>query len=83
MSDNKNFKQEDDAHSEAKAEQLEEQYVLSDNSTPAQADVGANFFDDYLCSYEYFLYYNSIKSVNPKLPKPLYNPIINYLKESF
>ena len=74
MSNNKNFKHEDNTHSEAKAEEQEEQYVLSDNSTPAEADVGTNFFDDYLHSKNYFLYYNSIKPVDPRLPIPLYNP---------
>lgn len=74
MSDNKNFKHEDNTHSEAKAEEQEEQYVLYYNSTPAQADVGANFFDDYLCSKDYFLFYNSMRPVNPRLPKPLYRP---------
>jgi hypothetical protein len=40
--------------------------------------------DDYIGSYNYFIYYNSIKPKNPHLPKPTYKPKPNldFIKES-
>ncbi len=30
--------------------------------------------DDYISSYNYFVFYNSLKPVDPRLPKPTYKP---------
>ena len=40
--------------------------------------------DDYIGSYNYFIYYNSIKPVDPRLPKPTYKPKPNleFIKET-
>ena len=83
MSENKNFKKEDDSHSKKKAEEPEEQKEQRHNSAPAQEDVYAVDNDDYLCSYNYFLFYNSVNPVDPRLPKTLYRPNINYLKNFY
>ena len=39
--------------------------------------------DDYISSYNYYIYYNSIKPKNPHLPKPTYKPKPNldFIKE--
>ena len=39
--------------------------------------------DDYISSYNYFIYYNSIEPKDPRLPKPTYQPKPNmeFLKE--
>ena len=51
----------------------------------------AETFDDqeepdnnYIASYNYYLYYNSIKPVDPRLPKPTYTPKPNleFIRES-
>jgi hypothetical protein len=31
-------------------------------------------FQDYVQSYNYYIYYHSIKPKDPRLPKPLYKP---------
>ena len=40
--------------------------------------------EDYIGSYNYFIYYNSIKPVDPRLPKPTYKPKPNldFIKET-
>ena len=40
--------------------------------------------EDYISSYNYFIYYNSIKPPDPRLPKPTYKPKPNldYIKET-
>ena len=40
--------------------------------------------NDYIASYNYYLYYNSIKPVDPRLPKPTYTPKPNleFIRES-
>ena len=40
--------------------------------------------EDYIGSYNYFLYYNSIKPVDPRLPKPTFKPKPNldFIKET-
>ena len=85
MSENKNFKKEDDNHSAKKAEESEEQNEREHNSASAQEDVYVDAVDsdDYFRSYNYFLYYNSIKPIDPRLPKPLYRSNNNYLKDFF
>ncbi len=83
MSENKNFKKEDDSYSSKKAEESEEQNERGHNSASAQEDVDVVDNDDYLSSFNYFVFYNSIKPVDPRLPKPLYRPNNNYLKVFF
>jgi hypothetical protein len=38
---------------------------------------------DYISSYNYYIYYNSIKPRDPRLPKPLYKPSpdLEFIKE--
>ena len=40
--------------------------------------------EDYISSYNYFIYYNSIKPVDPRLPKPTFKPKPNldFIKET-
>jgi len=53
-------------------------------SAPAEEFADTDESDDYLSSYNYFIYYNSIKPVDPRLPKPTYKPKPNleFIKES-
>ena len=53
-------------------------------SAPAEDFTDTDESDDYLSSYNYFIYYNSIKPVDPRLPKPTYKPKPNldYIRES-
>lgn len=39
--------------------------------------------EDYISTYNYFIYYNSIKPRDPRLPKPTYTPMpdIDFIKE--
>ena len=53
-------------------------------SAPAEEFNDTEDNDDYIGSYNYFIYYNSIKPKNPHLPKPTYKPKPNldFIKES-
>ena len=54
-------------------------------SAPAVEDIGnEEENDNYISSYNYYLYYNSIKPVDPRLPKPTYTPKPNleFIRES-
>ena len=97
MSDNMNFKKEDDSHPEKKSEEPAEpnrpKHIFRKNlrndpmrskSAPAEEFADAEETDDYISSYNYFIYYNSIKPVDPRLPKPTYKPKPNldFIKES-
>ena len=92
-----NFKKEDDSHPEKKSEDPAEpnrpKHIFRKNirndplrskSAPAEEFADAEETDDYLSSYNYFIYYNSIKPADPRLPKPTYKPKPNldFIKES-
>ena len=50
---------------------------LTSKSDPGQEfndTIESNETGDYISSYQYFLFYNSIKPVDPLLPKPTYKP---------
>ena len=53
-------------------------------SAPAEELEEADDTEDYISSYNYFIYYNSIKPADPRLPKPTYKPKPNldFIKES-
>ena len=57
---------------------------LRSKSAPAEEFDDKEETDDYLSSYNYFIYYNSIKPVDPRMPKPTYKPKPNldFIKES-
>ena len=97
MSDNMNFKREDDSHPEKKSEDPDEpnrpKHIFRKNmrsdplrskSAPAEEFADVEDTDDYLSSYNYFIYYNSIKPADPRIPKPTYKPKPNldFIKES-
>ena len=52
-------------------------------SAPAEEFNDIDESDDYIGSYNYFIYYNSLKLADPRLPKPTYKPKTNlyYIKE--
>ena len=58
--------------------------LLRSKSAPAEElnEMGEN--DDYIGSYNYFIYYNSMKCPDPRMPKPTYKakPNLDYIKES-
>ena len=97
MSDNMNSKKEDDSHPKQKSEDPAEpnrpKHIFRKNlrndplrskSAPAEELADTDETDDYLSSYNYFIYYNSIKPADPRLPKPTYKPKPNldFIKES-
>lgn len=97
MSDNMNSKREDDSHPEKKSEDPEEpnrpKHIFRKNirndplrskSAPAEEFGDVEDTEDYLSSYNYYIYYNSIKPSDPRLPKPTYKPKPNldFIKES-
>ena len=53
-------------------------------SAPVEELGEADDTEDYISSYNYFIYYNSIKPADPRLPKPTYKPKPNldFIKES-
>jgi hypothetical protein len=57
---------------------------LRSKSAPAEEFSNTDETEDYLSSYNYFIYYNSIKPNDPRLPKPTYKPKPNldFIKES-
>ena len=56
---------------------------LRSKSAPAEEFNDIDESDDYIGSYNYFIYYNSIKPADPRLPKPTYKPKPNleFIKE--
>ena len=96
MSDNMNFKKgEGDAEKdlEESGELLRPKHIFRKNqkndplrskSAPAEEFSNIDETEDYLSSYNYFIYYNSIKPNDPRLPKPTYKPKPNldFIKES-
>ncbi len=97
MSDNMNFKNEGDSQPEKKSEEPGEpsrpKHIFRKNirndplrskSAPAEEYADTDETDDYLSSYNYFIYYNSLKPVDPRVPKPTYKPKPNldFIKES-
>ena len=57
---------------------------LRSKSAPAEEFSNTDETEDYLSSYNYFIYYNSIKPNDPRIPKPTYKPKPNldFIKES-
>ena len=58
--------------------------LLRSKSAPAEEFTNeTDDTEDYISSYNYFIYYNSIKPADPRLPKPTYRPKPNldYIKE--
>ena len=53
-------------------------------SAPIEETSDSGETNEYLSSYNYYIYYNSIKPKDPRLPKPLYKPQPNlaYIKET-
>ena len=53
-------------------------------SAPVEELAETDDTEDYISSYNYFIYYNSIKPADPRLPKPTYKPKPNldFIKES-
>lgn len=53
-------------------------------SAPIEETSDGEQNDDYLSSYNYYIYYNSITPRNPHMPKPTYkpNPNLAFIKES-
>ena len=60
---------------------------IGSKTAPIETDTDFNFDvdnnEDYISTYNYFIYYNSIKPRDPRLPKPTYKqmPDIEYIKE--
>ena len=56
---------------------------LRSKSAPAEEFNDIDESEDYIGSYNYFIYYNSIKPADPRLPKPTYKPKPNldFIKE--
>jgi len=96
MSDNMNFKKgegDTENNPEESGELHRPKHIFRKNqkndplrskSAPAEELSNTDETDDYLSSYNYFIYYNSIKPNDPRLPKPTYKPKPNldFIKES-
>ena len=57
---------------------------MRSKSAPAEEFTETDDTEDYISSYNYFIYYNSIKPADPRLPKPTYKPKPNldFIKET-
>ena len=60
---------------------------IGSKTAPIETDTDFNFDvdnnEEYISTYNYYIYYNSIKPRDPRLPKPTYKPMpdIDYIKE--
>ena len=96
MAENKDFekgegdqkKETEDQVTPQRPKQIFRKYKKNDpsrsKSAPADQFTGeAEENEDYISSYNYFIYYNTIKPKNPHLPKPTYKPKPNldFIKE--
>jgi hypothetical protein len=92
---NKNNLQQDDESQKNKEElitlhrpkHIKKKHLLDlerSKSAPIEETNDGEQNDDYLSSYNYYIYYNSIKPRNPHMPKPTYkpNPNLAFIKES-
>jgi len=92
---NKNNPQEEDESQKNKEElitlhrpkHIKKKHLLDlerSKSAPIEETSEGEQNDDYLSSYNYYIYYNSIKPRNPHMPKPTYkpNPNLAFIKES-
>ena len=97
MTDNNNFKKRDGSQEKTEENTTLPQrpkHIFRNNqkndpsrSKSAPPEEFTNEIDetnDYIGSYNYFIYYNSIKPVDPRLPKPTYKPKPNldFIKET-